>query len=255
MKFTTAVHTDVGIRKKTNQDSVLVMKAETDYGHVIMSVVCDGMGGLSKGELASATIVREFKQWFSDELRGMLSDSINADALFERWNNIIQNTNEKIADYGRSIGVRLGSTLVIMLIAGNQYFIMNVGDSRTYKFSDNVYQLTKDQTYVQREMDLGRMTPEQARTDPQRNVLLQCIGASEVIIPDTYIGTVSSGDVFMMCSDGFRHVIMNEEFYQRFNPAAAVSQEALKEALVYFTELNKYRREDDNISAVVIRAD
>ena len=60
MNFLTAAHTDVGIRKKTNQDSLMVRVADTEYGQVCMAVMCDGMGGLSKGELASATLSRLF---------------------------------------------------------------------------------------------------------------------------------------------------------------------------------------------------
>ena len=58
MKFLTACHTDVGTRKKTNQDSMIIMQAETEVGNVLFASVCDGMGGLAKGEVASATMVR-----------------------------------------------------------------------------------------------------------------------------------------------------------------------------------------------------
>ena len=72
MKFLTAIQTDVGIRKKTNQDSVLVMEADTELGNVLFSVVCDGMGGLAKGEVASATVIREFARWFESDFPTIL---------------------------------------------------------------------------------------------------------------------------------------------------------------------------------------
>ena len=67
MDFLIAAHTDVGIRKKTNQDSVLIKVADTDCGKVCFAAVCDGMGGLRKGELASATLIRDFSDWFDSE--------------------------------------------------------------------------------------------------------------------------------------------------------------------------------------------
>ena len=68
MKFKITVDSDVGIFKSTNQDSVLVKHASTDLGEVVMAIICDGMGGLQKGELASATVVRAFSKWFEEEL-------------------------------------------------------------------------------------------------------------------------------------------------------------------------------------------
>lgn len=98
------------------------------------------------------------------------------------------------------------------------------------------------------------MTPEEAKNHPRRNVLLQCVGASSVIEPDFYMGEYQCDSLFMMCSDGFRHVITPEEFYEKMRPEIMVTEEKMKETAVYFTELNKVRREDDNISVALIRA-
>ena len=148
----------------------------------------------------------------------------------------------------------LGTTLAALLLVDNIYYIINVGDSRVYYTKDGFHQMTLDQTYVQREMDLGRMTQEEAKTHPRRNVLLQCVGASSVIEPDFYVGEYQRDSLFMMCSDGFRHVITPEEFHEKMKPELMVTEEKMKETAVYFTELNKGRGEDDNISVVLIRA-
>ena len=68
MNFMIAAHSDVGIKKNTNQDSLLIKVAQTNLGRVCLCVVCDGMGGLAKGELASATVVRVFEKWFEERL-------------------------------------------------------------------------------------------------------------------------------------------------------------------------------------------
>ena len=64
------VHSDIGIKKSTNQDSVLAVKADTDMGEISLIVVCDGMGGFAKGELASATVIRALNDWFANRLTG-----------------------------------------------------------------------------------------------------------------------------------------------------------------------------------------
>ena len=89
MNFFTAVHTDIGIKKSTNQDSALVMEAETDIGNVLLTVICDGMGGLAKGEVASSAVIWEFSQWFEKQLPAILSLSDPKDRIFSSWEKIV----------------------------------------------------------------------------------------------------------------------------------------------------------------------
>ena len=95
--------------------------------------------------------------------------------------------------------------------------------------------------------------PEDAERHPQRNVLLQCIGASQEVLPDFYRGTVFPGSLFLLCSDGFRHEISEQELYMQLQPSVLTTEEMMKERLVYLTELVKSRMEMDNISAVVMK--
>lgn len=259
MEFMCTAHTDVGIRKRTNQDSVLIKVASTDYGKICLGVICDGMGGLAKGEVASATLIREYSEWFekrlpsllyNQEMPGVLSEEIINDELVK----LVRDVNNKIADYGLKYHVSLGTTVVSILLFRNRYYILNVGDSRVYQINDDMIQMTKDQTYVQREMEMGRMTAEEARVHPQRNVLLQCIGASDIVNPEFLSGTYEAGTVFLLCSDGFRHLIEPQEFYERLNPAVLTNETVMRDQVLYLIELNKIRNERDNITAALIRA-
>ena len=253
MNFLTAFHTDVGIKKKTNQDSLLIHQAQTDFGNVLLGVICDGMGGLAKGEVASACMIRAFSEWFKTELPCMLSAGLQPEALRTSWEQLVSDVDRKITDYSDRYNVSMGTTCAAILFVNDTYYIMNIGDSRIYLISENIYQLTKDQTYVQREMDAGRMTYEESLTDPQRNVLLQCVGASPVIEPDFFIGDVKINQCYMICCDGFRHVIDAQEFFSVLNPATNNDAGTMQNNLVYLTELNKKRMETDNITAVLIR--
>ncbi len=253
MDFLTAVHTDVGIRKKTNQDSALIMQAECELGNVLLTVICDGMGGLSKGEVASSSVINAFVRWFEQKLPVILGKPVSDDIIFQSWEEVVIQMNNKIAYYGERLGISLGTTLVAFLIVGTKYYVINIGDSRAYCIQEAVSQITKDQTYVQREMDEGRMTYEEALKSPQRNVLLQCVGASGYIEPDYYSGTVQAGQVYMLCSDGFRHLITREEIYEYLNPNVLIDEQSMIERANYLTELNKYRREKDNITVVLVK--
>lgn len=252
MNFLTAYHTDVGLTKETNQDSICIKLAKTNIGNVLMAIICDGMGGLEKGELASATVIRRFGYWFDNELPMMVAD-FKMDRVKYSFDNMISELNEKIAMYGKERSVSLGTTLTVMFFAQDEYMIAHVGDSRAYEISNDVIVLTEDQTVVGREVRRGRMTMEQAKTDPRRNVLLQCIGASSTVVPDYIKDTTKKGAVYMLCSDGFRHVISNEEMYMALNPNVCTSEDAMKMQAVQLVELNKQRKERDNISVIVIK--
>lgn len=261
MEFLSIAHSDVGIKKKTNQDSVLIETAETDLGTVVFAVICDGMGGLAKGEVASSALIRAFEEWFETVFPSLLYERnengepmMDTEKLRVSMTETVRKQNKRIGSYGTSQNVSLGTTITALLLHQDKYYIINIGDSRIYMVHDELLQLTKDHTYVQREVDSGRMTYEQSLTDSQRNVLLQCVGASDEVYPDFFAGTYPADTVFMVCSDGFRHVIEPQEFYERLRPQAIRNEDNLRETAVYLTELNKSRGEKDNISVALIYA-
>lgn len=252
MRFLIAAHTDVGIKKETNQDAFMVKEAKTARGKVCLCVLCDGIGGLSRGELASATVIRDFERWFETEFPQLL-ESFCYEGLKVQWKELALELNKKLSSHAAGGGRRMGTTLVALLLAEGQYFIMNVGDSRVYALHVGIDRLTKDQSLVQRQVDLGQLRQEEAAAHPRRNILLQCIGASEVVEPDFYGGVVDPGTLFLICSDGFCHAIREEEIFAQLNPAALQKEKTIKERLVLLTKLNQSRGETDNISAVAVR--
>ena len=253
MSFLATVHTDAGIGKENNQDSALQIEARTDFGDVMLSVVCDGMGGLDKGEVASATVIEAFSEWFEKELPKLIHLEDVERMIFGEWEELVMDCNRRISAYADRFGVSMGTTLNAALFMKDRYYLINIGDSRAYLISDGVYQLTKDQSYVQREVDLGHITPEEAEAHPQRNLLLQCVGASPVITPDYYTGAYESGQVFMQCSDGFRHTVTLEEMYEYLNGSVLKDEQTMVQNAVNLTELNKSRRETDNITVLLVK--
>ena len=96
------------------------------------------------------------------------------------------------------------------------------------------------------------MTPEEAKLDPRRSVLLQCVGASATVTPDFLKGKVLENSVYLICSDGFRHQISEEEIMEKLSPTLGRTLDELKYGCVYLTELDKNRKETDNITIAVI---
>ncbi len=253
MNYLIAADTDIGITKTTNQDSLSVKILQTQQGRMVFAILCDGMGGLEKGEVASASLVRAFDEWVRNSLPSLCNLPLEDAVIRAEWEHIIQTQNASIQLYGEKSGVTLGTTAVVMLLTSSRYYLLNVGDSRAYVIGEAVKQLTKDQTLVEREMELGNITKEQALSDPRRSVLLQCVGANPAVYPDLFFGDVQPDMVYMLCSDGFRHEITEEEIYGQLAPQMVCDEYSMKQNIRRLIEWNKERQEKDNISVIVVR--
>lgn len=253
MEYMVSAYSDIGIKKNSNQDSLLLQVADTDYGKVALAVVCDGMGGLSKGELASATLINRFSEWFMQKFPKILYEPFDEHRLRRSWERLLIDTNEEISKYSINNHLTMGTTVVALLLLRGKYFIINVGDSRAYLLTNKLQQITKDQTFVQKEIDIGRMTIEQGMSDPRKSVLLQCVGASTVIEPDFYTGEVTRNSLFLLCSDGFRHTIAPDEIYEVMLPEHQHTEEQMLSNIKKLIELCKRREEEDNISVILVK--
>ena len=255
MNFVIAADSDIGIKKDTNQDSLDVKVLNTPKGQMCLAVLCDGMGGLQKGEIASSTVVQAFDTWTKTRIPVLFAqhDYIPDHVIREEWEALIQEMNSKIAGFGNFHGIKLGTTLTAILITQHRYYVAQVGDSRLYELTSIVKQITEDQTLIQQEINMGRLTEEQAKVDPRRSVLLQCIGVNDTVHPAFYFGDPYSGQTFLICSDGFRHEISPQEIFQSLGSHNIADEQTIRNNIRGLIEMNKYRMEDDNISAIVIR--
>ncbi|MCC8141846.1 MAG: protein phosphatase 2C domain-containing protein [Lachnospiraceae bacterium] len=243
--------TDTGNHRKTNQDSLLIRHADTPEGEVLLCVVCDGMGGLSRGELASATAVRAVSDWFDRELQNK-TPFPDLRKSGEQWGAMLAHVNRTLLMYGEKEKINLGTTFSGILFYGGSYLICHVGDSRIYHIDTDALQLTEDQTVVAREVRAGILTEEQARADERRNVLLQCVGASPSIRPQMIYGKARPG-VYLLCSDGLCHETREEDMQRALRPDLLDGRQSMHGGARHLIDLAKSRGESDNITAVVVR--
>ncbi|MDY4079305.1 MAG: PP2C family serine/threonine-protein phosphatase [Clostridium sp.] len=253
MKFLVSYCTDKGIKKDVNQDSFCVKLAKWNGKEIIFVAICDGMGGLSDGELASASVIRAFSSWFDNEILQLLERGISLEILRERWEKIIFEQNKLISTYGKNKNKKLGTTVVCFMGVEENYYIANVGDSRAYEIYDSVKQITKDHTLIAREIELGNITEEEAKQDSRKNILLQCVGASEKINVDFFVNRLKKDSSYLLCSDGFRNKISKKEIYKALNPNILTSNEIINLKINELIEISKSRKEKDNITAVLVK--
>ena len=228
-----AAKSDVGMVRKENEDS--------GYAGRRLLVVADGMGGHAAGELASSTVVATLAELDSEELPA--ADVLTAldDAMLTSAERIAQFID---ADPARS---GMGTTLTAILWRAGRIALIHVGDSRAYLLrAGELSQITHDHTYVQTLIEAGRITPEQARSHPKRNLLLRAIDGTGVPEGETSMREARAGDRYLLCSDGLTGVVtdsvIESVLAQVPDPTAAVTE---------LVDLALAGGAPDNVTAVV----
>lgn len=253
MDLISAYHSEKGKNRPTNQDGLLIKTASSLKGKIGLFVVCDGMGGLNKGELASATVIRGLSNWFANQLPNHIQHQRSSDDIWLSFEKRVQELNRDIVQYGDSKNIQLGTTLTALFLFESSFYIAQVGDSRAYHFSNGVEQVTEDQSLVAREVTRGVLTSEEARTHPKRHVLLQCIGVQDEIELVVKKGPLKTNDGFLLCTDGFYQQITNEELRLYFVDQTIHSRELGAESLRQLAKRTVQRGETDDLSAIYLK--
>lgn len=254
MEYFIAACSDIGIKKKSNQDALSARVFSVNGEKAAFAILCDGMGGLSQGEIISATLVEAFMKWLVNAMENELLVDVNIEKIVRMWNKVVAAENKKIIEFAKKQNLSMGSTIVVLLIIGSDYYIMNVGDSRAYMISSGIKQITHDHSFISAEIAAGRLTAEEAEKDPRRNVLLQSIGVTEDVKPEYYYGRLSRDACFLLCSDGLVHKVTSAELAEFFEPTSLADKNSMQSAIVKTISLVKERMETDNISGVLIKA-
>ena len=218
-----------------------------------MAVICDGVGGLQNGEIASGSVVTAFGEWFCSEFPMLLVRGMSEQELERLWKELIYRENKKIIRFGEERNIKLGTTITAVLFWRDKYFVIHVGDCRLYQINEKIEQLTKDHTFIAKQIELQKMTVQEAEKDARKNMLLQCVGVVENIQPDFYSGTIAENSIYLLCTDGLRHRITEEEICESCSPGKNKDESMMKRNLQNLITVVKDRDEMDNISAIMIR--
>jgi protein phosphatase len=236
--------TDVGQTRSRNQDFVAIEipSGETLWTKGALYLVADGMGGYQAGEVAS----QQAGQTLIDEYYADPQTDVAAslDQATQRANTAVY---YKAQSDLKLVG--MGTTIVAAVVRGAQVHIANVGDSRAYLLrGKTVEQITKDHSFVQEQVDADILTPEAARTHPQRNIITRALGHQLEITVDVFETQLVPGDVLLLCSDGLSGLVRDEEM------ADILRHHSLPQAIVHLIETANRRGGPDNISAVLVQA-
>mgnify|MGYP003971126719 FL=1 len=213
-----------------------------------IAVVADGMGGVQGGELASS-ILRE-------SILELAGGSTCPNPEEEPLRNIVDEANFRIlrkTDADPSLA-GMGTTLTLCWLKGNELTLANVGDSRVYRLRNNTLeQLSKDQSPVGRLLREGRITIEESRTHPHRNVIDQAVGSHpEGLDPEIASFEMADGDLYLLCSDGLNEELWDHEITEVLLDALQTKQPLISaaEKLVSNTLLAGGK---DNVTVILLK--
>jgi len=235
---TSAAVSHVGKIRSNNQDS--------GYAGAHLFVVADGMGGHAGGDVASAIAAKRIAE-ADTEYPSVRDAEFSLQQALIAANSLLAET---VFEHSELTG--MGTTVSSILRVGNQVAVAHIGDSRIYLFRDGeLTQITADHTFVQRLVDSGRITPEEAAVHPRRSVLMRVLGdvdaAPEI---DTAIFDTKPGDRWMLCSDGLSSYVTDDKMASilaTVRTATGAADRLVKESLDHGAP--------DNVTVVLVDID
>ncbi len=233
--------TDKGKVRSINQDAFYI---NTLSDGSALAVVCDGMGGASAGDIASKTAVEIISQYV---LNGY-NPSMSSEAIIRLLDNAIVSANlEVFAVSQKDEQLRgMGTTAVVAVARNNEAIICNVGDSRAYLINNELKQITRDHSVVQSLVESGKLSPEEARVHPEKNVITRALGVEENVLTDSYCIDIAENNKLLLCTDGLSNYADADSILRIVNDNAL---DKVTDLLIKEANLGGGR---DNITAAVI---
>lgn len=235
MRFESVSRTDVGLKRKINEDSLLAAPDRALWA------VADGMGGHDAGEVASAMVVEALQR---------LPQSEDLDATVSAAIEALEGVNQELIRLARtqSSDRTIGTTIVGLAIADGAYRCFWAGDSRAYLLRNgDIARVSRDHSLVQDLIDAGMLTPDEAERHENANVITRAVGVAKDIRVDVVSGDVLPGDQFVLASDGLTRVVSDGEL------AAELMRNDPDRAADVLIETVLRRGAPDNVSLVIVR--
>ena len=244
LEFEVAGRTDIGMVRRTNQDAFGIVEP------LGLAVICDGMGGVAGGEVASHVALESFIGVARQEIEASRSadGERTKRALFRAAAAANRAVRARASYDTRFRG--MGTTLVAARLDGNELRVVNVGDSRAYLVRGGVArQITLDHSYVAEQMRMGLMTEDQAETSPYQSAITRAIGIDDDVQPDFYTEVVQANDEVLLCSDGLMRHMKAEEIGKIVGDVAMTPAEVCERLIAMVNA----RGGTDNVTCVVMR--
>lgn len=241
--------TDVGMKRKCNQDSFAVFSKDNYYG----AVVCDGMGGAKGGNIASGIAVKTFVSIIKKTFAANNPDDYNETQIKCLLRMAVDTANYEI--YKRAQMDEelegMGTTLVAVLVCLAGAFAVNVGDSRVYAQTDGtLHQISTDHSFVQYLIDKGEIRPDEANVHPNKNIILRALGVSDNVQGDYF--RIDRYDRILLCTDGLTNHVDNNRISEIISGSYMAKPPSYKQRVERLISEANQSGGLDNITAVLM---
>ncbi len=206
MQFCSASH--VGLVRETNQDAFI----NTEICNALLAVVCDGMGGANAGNIASTLACNEISSY----VKRSYNSKMSVTAVEKMLRSAVKSANNAVFSVaqGDESLKGMGTTVVAALIRNNIAHIVHVGDSRAYITNEqSITQITRDHSIVQSHIESGDLTPEEAISHPNKNIITRAVGV-EPDVEAEYNEVVLDNNILVLCTDGLSGIVSPESVAQ-----------------------------------------
>lgn len=249
MGFVYAAASIKGVGKNINEDNYMVVSAETAYGEACMAVVCDGVGGLAQGSKASKWVTDKLRSWF----KLFTKNKISCGNITDELKKVISQLNGELVQMGNDAGTKMGTTVSAILFIDGMYYVFHVGDTRIYHFSEGIRCMTIDHTLLATKIRNGQMTEEKAKDSQEKKILLQCVGADDVLEIQNSNGSYECGDVYMLCSDGQYNQLYDGEIEDVLEAVQEMEQDEMESTALELAETVRFRGEKDDMTCIFVK--
>ncbi|MBR4960885.1 MAG: serine/threonine-protein phosphatase [Clostridia bacterium] len=242
MKLISGYCSDKGNIREKNEDAILIRSMQHEDRTFLIAVVCDGIGGLDGGELASEFVIRKINAWFNAVADHIRQEPIDGEVLKPYLQNAVRKWNDQLVQYMLEENLQMGSTMSLIMIVNCKVYGINIGDSRVYCYNrSGIYQCTEDTSVSQ-------------YTEGRLKVLLESyMGKNGDLWIQNWERTLEPGDLFLLCTDGFYHFLTEldlMEMYKKIENNTDLTlccHEAVKNAM------NRGSRDNVTLGLVYVR--
>ena len=203
--------TDIGKVREINQDYYYTSEENSIPK---LCILADGMGGYKGGEVASKLAVDSARKYIENNFSNNFSEK---EEILKLIGNAVEYANMVVYEKSKEVQELegMGTTLEVCLIYNNKAYIGHVGDSRIYRIrKDVIRKLTKDHSYVQQLVEDKKITREEEKIHPKKNMLTRALGCTPYVEPDLRARNFEKGDIFIMCSDCLTNMVEEKRIYE-----------------------------------------
>lgn len=233
--------TNKGLMRENNEDSLIVEESDR-YN---LYAVADGMGGHKAGEVASSIAIDTIRDYFKKS-----SDKENFKApsfIIESIDAANRRIREEALNKDECSGMGTTITMAVVDLSLNIAYIANVGDSRAYIVkNDEIIQITEDHTYVNELLKDGKITSEEAKHHPKRNVITRAVGSEEYVQADIFEIELFDNDVILLCTDGLTTHLSDEKIL------SIIKEYGCSESVQRLIKLANDNGGTDNITIIIV---